>query len=210
MNVLACSFLKCDAVFGEMPPNVPLQKQCDELKSSLHQRSDNVTDTYDDLASQYADQIEPKVAGMDAGELAQFLTNYMKQVQCLLHIISACRHGDWEAYLAALDDQIQYFYAHDLFHYARLIPVHLAQMNQLEKSDSPFTALFADQALEQKIKELWALHKMRYHLIVLSSHCHTSPLLSMIGCVDSPASQLKKGGGRERYHRSDESTPLLG
>ena len=68
----------------------------------------NVTDFYDDLASQYADQIEPKVAGMDAGELAQFLTNYMKQVQCLLHIISVCRQGDLEAYLAALDDQIQY------------------------------------------------------------------------------------------------------
>ena len=35
---------------------------------------------YDDLASQYTDQIEPKVAGLDAGELAQFLTNYMKHV----------------------------------------------------------------------------------------------------------------------------------
>ena len=110
------------------------------------------------------------MAGMDAGELAQFLTNYMKQVQCLLHIISAWCQGDWEAYLAALVDQIQYFYAHDLFHYAHRMPVHLAQMNQLEndnpitwnalkegnfcvkKSDSPFTALFAEQALEQTIK----------------------------------------------------------
>ena len=70
-------------------------------------------------------------------------------------------------------DEIPYFYAHDLFHYAGLIPVQFAQMNQLDnddpitwkvinkgnlcgkrKSDSPFTALFADQALEQKIKEL--------------------------------------------------------
>ena len=135
MNVLACSFLKLDAVLGEMPPNAPLQKQCEELKSSLHQRSDNVTDIYDDLASQFADQIEPKVAGVDAGQLAQFLTNYMKQVQCLLHIISVCRQGNWEAYLAALDDQIQYFYAHDLFHYAPLMPVHLAQMNQLKNDD---------------------------------------------------------------------------
>ena len=68
--------------------------------------------------------------------------------------------------MAALDNQIKYF-AHDLLHYARLMPVHLVQMNQLEiddpttwralkegnfcvtKSDSPSTALFADQALEQ-------------------------------------------------------------
>jgi hypothetical protein len=172
MNALACFFFKFDAVLGKMSPDVPLRKQCEELKSNLHQRSENITDIYDDLASYYADQIEPKVTGMDAGKLAQFLTNYMKQVECLLHIISTCRQGDWEAYLAALDDQIQYFFAHDLYHYARLMPVHLAQMNQLEKDDpttwkalkdgnfcvkksnSPFTALFADQALEQKIKEL--------------------------------------------------------
>ena len=101
------------------------------------------------------------MAGMDAGKLAQFLTNYMKQVHYLLHIISACRQGDWEAYLAELDDQIQYFYAHDLFHYVRLMPVHIAQMNELEnddpitwnalketnvcvkKSDSPVTALLS-------------------------------------------------------------------
>ena len=138
MNVLACSFLKFGAVLGEMPPDAPLQKQCEELKSSFHQRGDNVTDIYEDLASQYANQIEPKVAGMDAGELAQFLTNYIKQVQCLQHIISVCRQGDWEAYLVALDDQIQYFYAHDLFHYARPMPLHLAQMNQLE-NDDPIT-----------------------------------------------------------------------
>ena len=104
---------------------------------------------------------------MDAGELGQFLTNYMKQVEALLHIISACRQGDWEAYLAALDDQIKYFFAHDLHNYARLMPVHQLEKDDpitwkvlkegnfcVKKSDSPFTALFADQALEQKIKEL--------------------------------------------------------
>ena len=81
-----------------------------------------------------ANQIEPKVAGMDAGELAQLHETSSVPIahhQCM-------PSGDWEAYLAALDDQIQYFYAHDLFHYARLMPVHLAQMNQLE-NDDPIT-----------------------------------------------------------------------
>ena len=32
------------------------------------------------------------------GELAQFLENYMVQIQCLLHIISTCRQGDWEVF----------------------------------------------------------------------------------------------------------------
>ena len=213
MNVLACSFLTFDAVIGETPPDAPLNKQCQELKSSLHQRIDNVTDIYDDLVSQYADQIEPKVAGMDVGELAQFLTFYTKHVQCLLHFISAYHQDDWETYLAALDDQIRFFYAHALFHYVRLMPVHLDQMNQLENDDTITWKALKERyfcvisiirpslhCLQIKLLSiarswkvlviLWALHKMRSHLIVLSSHCHTSPLLSKIGCVDSPASQL--------------------
>lgn len=172
MNVLACFFLLFDAVLLEMPADAPLRKKCEELKCNLHDRNECTIDSYNDLASDYANQVQPLISSMDAGELAQFLINYIKQVQCLLHIISACRQGDWEGYLAALDNQIQYFFAHDLHHYARLMPVHIAQMNKLEmddpktwealkegnfivkKSTVPFTALFADQALEQKIKEL--------------------------------------------------------
>ena len=97
---------------------------------------------------------------------------YLKQVEALLLIIDASRQGDWLAYLAALDNQIKYFFATDLINYARFMPLHLAQMNQLEtddpstrealksgafvvsKSDVPFTSLFTDQNLEQKIKGL--------------------------------------------------------
>ena len=62
-----------------------------------------------------------------------------------------------------------------LLNYARLMPLHLAQMNEIEKEDPltwdylkagnfairkseiPFTALFDDQNLEQKIKDLQGL-----------------------------------------------------
>ena len=90
----------------------------------------------------------------------------------MLQIISACRREDWEGYSEALESGIKYFFAHDLFNYARLIPVHIAQMNQLKndepevwanlvagefvvnKSGIPFSSLFTDQALEQEIKHL--------------------------------------------------------
>ena len=67
---------------------------------------------------------------------------------------------------------IKYFFSRDLLHYARLMPVHLAEMNNLEqddpvtwqtlisgefvvsKSEVPFTSLFTDQTLEQEIKKL--------------------------------------------------------
>ena len=95
--------------------------------------------------------------------------NYVRQVEYLLHLIRACRQGDWEEYLAALDDQVKYFFAHDQYKYARLMPFHLAQMNAsktdspetwnalkhgdfcVKKTGIPFCNLFVDQTLEQEI-----------------------------------------------------------
>ena len=104
--------------------------------------------------------------------LARFLSNYLNQVECLLHIIRACRQIDFNEYLAALDQQCKYFFAHDLYNYARLIPAHIAMMEELKQSDNetwevlkneafgvnkskvPFATLFVDQNLEQKIKDI--------------------------------------------------------
>ena len=67
---------------------------------------------------------------------------------------------------------IKYFFSRDLLNYARLMPVHLAEMNNLEQDDPvtwqvlisgefvvsknevPFTSLFTDQTLEQEIQKL--------------------------------------------------------
>ena len=91
MNTLACFFFQFDAILGEIPPDESLRKQCDELKYNLHKRSDYITDIYD-VAYHYAEHMEPKVAGMDAGGMAQCLTSYMKQALSLLHFISACKY----------------------------------------------------------------------------------------------------------------------
>ena len=97
---------------------------------------------------------------------------YVDQVESLLRLISSCRSGDWEGYLAALENFIKFFFAHDLLNYSRLMPVYVAQMHALKKDDPatwealktgdfvvsksevPFTSLFRDQALEQEIKGL--------------------------------------------------------
>ena len=89
---------------------------------------------------------------------------------CILK--SSCKIGDWNGYLAAVENMTKYFFARDLLNYARLMPVFLAQMNDLERNDpntwndldtgdfvvpksiTPFTALYTDQALEQEIKKL--------------------------------------------------------
>ena len=77
--------------------------------------------------------------------------------------------------LAALENIIKYFFAHDLLNFARLMPVHLAQTHALEKDDpvtwealksgelfvakseAPFTRLFTgDQDAEASWWNSWA------------------------------------------------------
>ena len=157
---LAIMMMKFDAIASANPAG-PFHVQCSALKKALHERSSNMVEIFNETLSLYTQHIKPR-EDEDKGELAQFLTLYLEQVESLLHIISTCRSGDWEGYLAALENLIKYFFAHDLLIYVRLMPVHLAQMDALEqdnpvtwealksgdfvvaKSDVPFTHLFTD------------------------------------------------------------------
>ena len=147
-----------------------IQTQCESLRKTLHERNPDMTTIFENIHSWYSTNIQPHKE--DTVEQAQFLLQYLEQVDSLLCLIGACRLGDWEGYLAALENIIKYFFAQDLLNYSRLMPVHLAQMNALEKDDSvtwealksrdfvvaksevPFTRLFTGQTLEQEIKML--------------------------------------------------------
>ena len=59
------------------------------------------------------------------------MLQYICQVESLLCLNCVCCLGDWEGYLAALENIIKYFSAHDLLNYVRLMLVHLDQMNAL-------------------------------------------------------------------------------
>ena len=52
---------------------------------------------------------------------------YMNQVESLLLLVSASCSSDCEGYLSALENLVRYF--------LHLMPVHLAQMNDLEEND---------------------------------------------------------------------------
>ena len=91
---------------------------------------------YDDIQFWYSEKIKPQEREQQGlQDLAKFLIEYLKQVDNLLQLIHACRSGDWEGYLAAMENLIKCFFAHDLLNYARLMPVHLLQMNPLEHED---------------------------------------------------------------------------
>ena len=71
----------------------------------------------------------------EEGGLSSFLLKYLDQVNVLLALIEGSRSGDFNLYLKALEQQVKYFFSRDLLHYARLIPLHLAEMNALKNSD---------------------------------------------------------------------------
>ena len=169
MNTLAILYMVFDTILGESPTD-PLRRHCEELRESLHVRVPRSDELFEAMPD-YFPQIE-EMTTVGTGELPSFLSSYVTQVEALLHLIRATRQNAWKGFLAALDEQIKYFMAHDLFKYARLMSVHPAQMKALEKedpltwdalesgdfcvrkSDTPFTSLFVDQTLEQEIKRL--------------------------------------------------------
>ena len=47
----------------------------------------------------------------------------------------AVRTGDWKLHLTSLEMFTKYFFAYDRLHYARIIPLYLAEMKMLKESD---------------------------------------------------------------------------
>ena len=83
------------------------------------------SDLPSELRANYSEGKESKANG----EPSHFFNQYLLEVQSLLlQIIVTSLQCDW----IALDKQINHFFTFDLLAYVPLMPLHLAQMNQLE------------------------------------------------------------------------------
>ena len=122
MNALTCYKLRFEQLSGTSLTG-PLTEQCQQLREGLHNRARISVDVFDDICEHYSERIEPAMTCSDGSEVDTFFVTYTQHVECLLNIIRACRQGDWEEYLAALDKQIKYFFANDLYNYAQLMPL---------------------------------------------------------------------------------------
>ena len=103
---LAIMMMRFDAISAALPPG-PLRVQCSALKKALHERSPDMVEIYNNLQSSYSENVKPLEDEKVIGELTHFLMQYLEQVESLLHLIGACRSGDWEGYLAALENVIK-------------------------------------------------------------------------------------------------------
>ena len=133
-NSLAIVMLRFDAIFSNLSED-PICMQCIDLKDKLHERQPEVVEIFGEIQAWYTENVKPLEDKQDIGEFAEFLLKYLEQVESILNFISSCRTDNWEGYLSSLENLIKYFFARDLLNYARLMPVHLAQMNALETED---------------------------------------------------------------------------
>jgi len=96
----------------------------------------------------------------------------MDQVQVLLKFIAATRTCNWKLHLAAMEELLPYFHAHDQYNYGRWGPLYMADMLELQITDpetwkflddgnfaiakhgSPFTAIDPDHAIEQEHRKM--------------------------------------------------------
>ena len=72
----------------------------------------------------------------------KFVRDYMKFVGWIWAFIRATRVGDWKLHLESLTALCKYFFAHDRINYARMVPLYLTQMKQLESTDPDIHAEF--------------------------------------------------------------------
>ena len=59
----------------------------------------------------------------------------MHMVTEMLQFTRTVRTGDWGLHLQALHSFTKYFFAHDRLNYSRMIPIYLAQMEELPRTD---------------------------------------------------------------------------
>ena len=160
-------------MFEVVMQQIPLHliEKCNELLDGIHKNSSSCTKSFKDIQDFFEQEVSLDTNAF-IGDLSQYLISYLNQIESLLHLIRSFREDNYPAYLLALEEQATYYVAHDLYKYLRFTSLHLVQMQELKvnnptawqqlvdgdafcaKSNTPFTKIFIDQNLEQKIKEL--------------------------------------------------------
>lgn len=69
------------------------------------------------------------------GPMKAFWGSYLEMVSLLLQLIRATREGNWLLHLSCIEKIIPYMFAYDNINYARYLPVYLAQMTNLPRTN---------------------------------------------------------------------------
>ncbi len=77
-------------------------------------------------------------------QLFNFLWIYMKMVLLIYTFIRASRDGFWELHLSSLDALCKYYFSYDKQRYARMVPLYITEMANLQDTDPDIHQEFMD------------------------------------------------------------------
>ena len=158
----------------------------------------------------------------------KFYKNYMEMFELLLTFIKVSRQQCWRLHLESLHCMIPYFFAFDMTNYARLTPIYISQMMELQHNDIQtwtlleegnfsvnklanvaFTAIGADHGIEQEnktMKILGGIKGITNNERALEEHFLTAAQISSIIEDFTNAFHLKGNTG----NKQDEHYQLRG
>lgn len=176
MVTLDALFMMYQEAFFEQHPDflIPIQKSVEKLDQAFGKANEeDILKAQEDLTKQIEslhilEDMEAFNSSNANKPMFCVIKQYMQMVLDMMAFVRAVRTGNWESHLQALEVFAKFFFAHDRLNYARMIPLYLAEMKSLEKSDpeiyrefqegnwvvnknshTAFCALGADHALEQ-------------------------------------------------------------
>ena len=119
-------------------------KYADNLNSACCSNDkDAMRKTCDEMQKQFAScNIHARMKYLDEkngnNPMFAFTRQYMVLILEMLVFLKSVRIADWELHLASLKSFCKYFFAFDKYVYARLIPLYIADMQQVKVNDPDF------------------------------------------------------------------------
>lgn len=118
-----------------------LSKKFDDLVHSTNQAlvdGIEVTTAHEKMAREMKGRLTEEFGEFTKARKPMFkvFCDYMELILTILSFIKATRQGNWNLHLASLESLTKYFFALDKLHYARMVPLYIAEMRALEETDS--------------------------------------------------------------------------
>lgn len=206
----------CDSCFAEIEV---VSKKIVEIMEKLNQVPLNDDDEYKRINNFL--RVEMKLHKLidniakfrsNCSNQAKSYVNYMKMFENLLLFIRSLRDNSWRLPLSSLNDFIKYFFVHDQLNYARLTPIYIATMLQLEHKDTesweylsdnfsinkngiPFTCIGSEHALEQNNKLMkinGGIVGITNNSTTLNRYCLIAPLFNFLSAQFSEIFNIDK------------------
>ena len=150
-----------------------------------------------------------------------YLSKFMEMYEVFLLFVRASRQGLWQLHLSSLNEFTKFFFSFDQINYARMSPLYLATMHDLQTSDKeswsyleqnysifkspiPFVGIGSDHAIEQENKVLkvtGGIIGLTQNQSTLNRYCISSPVLSHLSNLFIEKHTVSRRNNKRKHYQ---------